>query len=128
MMHVFRSPVALPAAGCAPWDRSGRLRADILAGLPGAISSMPDGMAAAVLACANPVQGLYASFAKPIAGGLSSNTRLMLITTMSGAALAAASALQGAPPAERPEAVPLLVIMVAVVLVAAGLARRAEPR
>jgi hypothetical protein len=42
----------------APWDRSGRLRADILAGLPGAISSMPDGMGAAVLACVITVQGL----------------------------------------------------------------------
>jgi MFS superfamily sulfate permease-like transporter len=59
------------AAGrwCAPWDRSGRLRADILTGLPGAISSMPDAMAAAVLAGANPVQGLSGSFAGPSPAG-----------------------------------------------------------
>jgi SulP family sulfate permease len=79
-------------------------------------------MAASVLAGVNPVQGLYASFAGPIAGGLSSNTRLMVITTTSAAALAAGSALQGVPPDDRPAAIPLLVIMAGLVLVAAGIA------
>ncbi len=98
------------------------LRGEIVAGLPGAISSVPDGMAAAVLAGVNPVQGLYASFAGPISGGLSSNTRLMVITTTSAAALAAGSALQGVAPDNRPAAVPLLVIMVGIALAAAGIA------
>jgi|CZKW01.1.fsa_nt_gi SulP family sulfate permease len=124
MMRAVRPPLAATGR----WLRSVRperasLRADILAGLPGAISSVPDGMAAAVLAGVNPVQGLYASFAGPIAGGLSSNTRLMVIATTSAAALAAGSALQNVAPAQRPAAVPLLVIMVGVLLVAAGLAR-----
>jgi SulP family sulfate permease len=98
------------------------LRGEVLAGLPGAISSVPDGMAAAVLAGVNPVQGLYASFAGPVAGGLTSNTRLMVITTTSAAALAAGSALQSVPPDDRPAAIPLLVIITGIVLVAAGLA------
>ncbi len=124
MAHAVRPAVA--AVG--RWVRSvgperAHLRADILAGLPGAISSVPDGMAAAVLVGVNPVQGLYASFAGPIAGGLSSNTRLMVITTTSAAALAAGSALQNVPSAQRPEAVPLLVILVGAALVAAGLVR-----
>jgi sulfate permease, SulP family len=124
MTHLLRSPVA--AVG--RWLRSVRpqrshLREDIVAGLPGAISSVPDGMAAAVLVGVNPVQGLYASFAGPVAGGLSSNTRLKVITTTSAAALAAGSALQGVTPAQRPAAVPLLVILVGAVLVAAGLMR-----
>ncbi len=124
MAHAVRPAVA--AVG--RWVRSvgperAHLRADILAGLPGAISSVPDGMAAAVLVGVNPVQGLYASFAGPIAGGLSSNTRLMVITTTSAAALAAGSALQNVPSAQRPEAVPLLVILVGAALVAAGLMR-----
>jgi sulfate permease, SulP family len=124
MAHAVRSAMSTVSR----WLRSVRperrhLRADLLAGLPGAISSVPDGMAAAVLAGVNPVQGLYASFAGPIAGGLSSNTRLMVITTTSAAALAAGSALQHVPPAQRPEAVPLLVILVGIALVAAGLAR-----
>jgi SulP family sulfate permease len=117
---------AMTAAG--HWLRSVRperahLRADLVAALPGAISRVPDGMAAAVLAGVNPVQGLYASFAGPIVGGLSSNTRMMVISTTSAAALAAGSALQNVPPDQRPAAIPLLVILVGIVLVAAGIAR-----
>jgi SulP family sulfate permease len=117
-----------------PWVTAGRwlhsirperryLRADIMAGLPGAISSVPDGMAAAVLAGVNPVQGLYAGFAGPVAGGLTSSTRLMVITTTSAAALAAGSALQSVPADQRPEALLLLSLMVGIALVGAGLAR-----
>ena len=47
----------------------------------------------------------------------------MVITTTSAAALAAGSALQSVPSAQRPAAVPLLVIMVGIVLLAAGIAR-----
>lgn len=64
-------------ASVAPTRRS--LKSDGLAGLPGAISSVPDGMAASVLAGVNPIHGLYASFAGPIAGGLTSSTRLMVV-------------------------------------------------
>jgi sulfate permease, SulP family len=118
-----------PAAGAVGrWLRSVRperahVRADVVAGLPRALGSVPDGMATAVLAGVNPAQGLYASFAGPIVGGLGSNTRMMVITTTSAAALAAGSALQGVPPDQRPAAVPLLVIMVGIILVAAGVAR-----
>lgn len=124
MGHQIRSSLA--AAG--RWVRAigperAHLRADIVAGLPRAISSVPDGMAAAVLAGVNPVQGLYAGFAGPIAGGLSSHTRLMVITTTSAAALAAGSALQGVAPAQRPAAIALLVILAGVALIAAGLVR-----
>jgi sulfate permease, SulP family len=45
-------------------------RRDAAAGVPGAIGSLPDGIAAAVLAGVNPIHGLDASFAAPIAGGL----------------------------------------------------------
>jgi SulP family sulfate permease len=117
---------AVTAAG--RWLRSVRperahLRADLVAGLPGAIARVPDGMAAAILAGVNPVQGLYASFAGPIVGGLSSNTRLMVISTTSAAALAAGSALQNVAPDQRPAAIPLLVILVGIALVGAGIAR-----
>ncbi|MGA3153128.1 MAG: SulP family inorganic anion transporter [Streptosporangiaceae bacterium] len=116
------------AAGAGRWLRSVRperahLRADIMAGLPGAISSVPDGMAAAVLAGVNPVQGLYAGFSGRIAGGLSSSTRMMVITTTSAAALAAGSAIQQVAPAQRPEAVSLLVILAGLALAAAGFVR-----
>src|SRR5450631_721384 len=80
-------------------------------------------MAAAVLAGVNPVQGLYASFSGRIAGGLSSHTRMMVITTTSAAALAAGSALQAIPADRRPDAVALLAILVGVLLAAAGIIR-----
>jgi SulP family sulfate permease len=110
------------------WLRSRRpvrqdLRADAVASLPGAISSVPDGMAASVLAGVNPIYGLYASFAGPIAGGLTSSTRLMVIAPTSAAALAAGSALAGLPPADRPAALFLLTLLAGVAMVLAGLFR-----
>jgi len=101
----------------------GDLKTDMIAGVPGAVGSVPDGMAASVLAGVNPVHGLYASFAGPIAGGLTSSTRLMVITTTSAAALAAGSALQDFDPAERTEALFLLTILAGVLMVVAGLLR-----
>ncbi|MFC5264757.1 SulP family inorganic anion transporter [Kribbella qitaiheensis] len=110
------------------WLRSIRperrhLRADVVAGLPGAISSVPDGMATAVLVGVNPIHGLYAAFVGPIAGGLSSSTRLMVITTTSASALAAGSALAGVDPADRPDALVLLTLIAGVVMIAAGIAK-----
>ena len=91
-MNVIRRPLAATGRWLSSVRPERRhLRADLLAGLPGAISSVPDGMAAAVLVGVNPVQGLYAGFAGPIAGGLTSSTRLMVITTTSAASLAARS-------------------------------------
>jgi SulP family sulfate permease len=108
---------------CSVGPQRRYLGRDLLAGLPGAIGSVPDGMAAAILAGVNPVQGLYASFAGPITGGLTADTRLMVITTTSASALAAGSALSGVPAAQRPSAVPLVAIIAGAALVAAGLAR-----
>ncbi len=103
--------------------RRATLKADALAGLPGAIGSVPDGMAASVLAGVNPIHGLYASFAGPVAGGLGTSTRLMVITTTSAAALAAGSALEDVDPASRPGALFLLTLIAGVAMIAAGLLR-----
>jgi SulP family sulfate permease len=99
----------------------GDLGRDAVAGIPGAVGSVPDGMAASVLVGVNPIHGLYASFAGPIFGGLTSSTRLMVITTTSAAALAAGSALAGFDPAARSEALILLTLLAGVVMVVAGL-------
>jgi SulP family sulfate permease len=99
------------------------VRKDLVAGLPGAISGVPDGMAASVLAGVNPVFGLYASIFGPIGGGLTASSRLMVITTTSAAAVAAGSALADVPAAERPRALFLLTLLAGALMVLAGLAK-----
>jgi sulfate permease, SulP family len=94
---------------------------DAVAGVPGAIGSVPDGMAASVLVGVSPIHGLYASFAGPIAGGLSSSTRLMVITTTTAAALAAGSTLGHVSKANRSDALILLTVLAGAVMLAAGI-------
>ena len=103
-------------------DRS-TLRQDAVAGIPGAIASVPDGMASAVLVGVNPVYGLYASMAGPIGGGLAVSTRLMVVTTTTAAALAAGSALTDFSKADRPEALFVLSALAGVMMIVAGVLR-----
>ena len=103
-------------------DRA-NLKADALAGLPSAISAVPDGMASAVLVGVNPAYGLYAAFAGPIGGGLSTSTRLMVVTTTSAAALAAGSALADVPGKDRASALVMLTMLAGGLMVVAGLLR-----
>jgi sulfate permease, SulP family len=107
------------------WWRSvrpgpGELKSEAVAGLPGAIGSVPDGMASAVLAGVSPVFGLYASFAGPVAGGLTASTRLMVITTTTASALAAGSVLATVDPSEKEASLFLLVILAGALMVLAG--------
>jgi SulP family sulfate permease len=103
-------------------DRS-TLRQDAVAGIPGAIASVPDGMASAVLVGVNPVYGLYASMAGPVGGGLAVSTRLMVVTTTTAAALAAGSALSDFSKADRPEALFVLSALAGVIMIVAGVLR-----
>ena len=96
---------------------------DLVASIPRAIGSVPDGMAMAVLVGVNPVHGLYASFAGPIAGGLTSSTQLMVITPTTAAALAAGSAVVGFDADQRPAALFLLTVLAGIAMIAAGLLR-----
>jgi SulP family sulfate permease len=96
---------------------------DAVAAIPRAIGSVPDGMAAAVLAGVSPIHGLYASFAGPIAGGLFTSTGLMVVTTTSAGALAAGSALSGLSGDQRLGPLFLLTLMAGAVMVLAGIAR-----
>jgi SulP family sulfate permease len=101
----------------------GTLVPEAIAGLPGAIGSVPDGMAASLLAGVNPIHGLYASMAGPIVGGLSASTALVVVTTTSAAALAAGSSLASIPSADRAGALALLTLIAGALMVVAGLAR-----
>jgi SulP family sulfate permease len=116
------------SGGARRWLRQvapsrGTVGKELTAGLPGAISSVPDGMAASVLAGVNPVHGLYASLFGPVGGGLTSSSQLMVITTTSASALAAGSAVAGVAEPERARALFLLTLMAGVLMVLAGLAR-----
>ncbi len=99
------------------------LKQDLVAGVPGAISSVPDGMAAGVLAGVSPVHGLYASIFGPVGGGLTSSSKLMVITTTSAAALAAGSAVAGEPADRRSEALFLLTLIAGGLMVVAAILR-----
>jgi sulfate permease, SulP family len=117
-----------PGQAVRAWVRGIRprradLKADALAGLPGAISSVPDGMATAVLVGVNPAFGLYASFAGKIGGGLATSTTMMIVTTTTAASLAAGSALEGFGADERAGALVLLTMLTGVVMIAAGVLR-----
>ena len=96
------------------------LKKDAVAGIPGAIGSVPDGMASALLAGVNPVFGLYAGFAGPIAGGLTASTRLMVITTTTAAALAAGSALTSVDEVDKAGSLFLIVLFAGAFMVLAG--------
>jgi Sulfate permease family len=68
---------------------------DAVAGLTGAIGSVPDGTAPGVLAGVNPDYGLYASLVGPVAGGLFTSTQLLRLTTTSAAAIAVGESIAG---------------------------------
>ena len=99
------------------------LKQDVVAGVPGAIGSVPDGMAASVLAGVNPIYGLYASFAGPITGGLTARSSLMVIAPTSAAALAAGSALADIPAAERGESLFLVTLLAGILMLVAAVLR-----
>jgi sulfate permease, SulP family len=99
------------------------LRRDGLAGLSGAISNVPDGMANGVLVGVNPIYGLYAAMMGPAAGGLFSSTQLMMITTTAAASLSASEALGGLGGETRAAALAVMVILVGVFQTAFGLLR-----
>ena len=88
-------PVSDPASG-GERRRVGRSRllGDASAGFVGAVGSVPDGMATAVLAGANPMAGLYASIAGPIVGGALTSTQMMVVATTSAAAVTASGVIE----------------------------------
>lgn len=102
-------------------------RRDAVAGLTVAVSSVPDGMAAGILAGVNPMYGLYAGMVGPIVGGLLASTRLMIITTTSataliaGQALLSTDALAGLSGADRDSALFLMVILSGLFQIAFGM-------
>ncbi|MFC4125317.1 SulP family inorganic anion transporter [Nocardia rhizosphaerae] len=98
-------------------------KADVVAGVPGAIGGVPDGMAAGLLAGVSPVHGLYASLAGRFFGGIGTSTRLMVITTTSASALAAGSVLTEVAPEQRSAAMVVLTLLAGIAMLVAGALR-----
>ncbi|MGI5217795.1 SulP family inorganic anion transporter [Nocardia sp. CA-290969] len=98
-------------------------RSDVLAGLSGAVASVPDGMAAGALAGVSPVHGLYGSMAGRLFGSFATSTRLMVVTATSASALAAGSALTEVAPDQRSAALILLTLFAGCVMIAAAVLR-----
>ena len=101
----------------------GSLRQDLLAGLNSALGSAPDGMANGILAGVNPVYGLYGSMAGPIAGGMVTSTKLMVITSTSAAAIAANQMLGSRSAEAREQALFLMVLLIGAFQILFGVLR-----
>ena len=99
------------------------LARDAVAGIPGAVGSVPDGMASGVLVGVNPIYGLYASILGPFVGGLLSSSALMVVTTTSAAALTAGSTISSIAPSKRDGSLFLLVMLAGVLMILAGVFR-----
>lgn len=106
------------------WLRTERMsKADVVAGIPGAIGGVPDGMAAGVLAGVSPVHGLYASMAGRFFGGFGTSTQLMVVTTTSASALAVGSTLTDVEPDQRSAAIVMLTLVAGVMMIVAAILR-----
>lgn len=107
--------------GRLPARRS--LRQDGLAGLNSAVSSVPDGMASGILVGVNPIYGLYACMVGPIAGGIFSSSRLMIVATTSAASISAGQALGNLRGEARDEALFVMVVLIGALQILFGLLR-----
>lgn len=71
-----------------------QLPGDVVGAVTGGVSSIPDGMACAVMAGLNPVMGLYSTILGPIVGAWTTSSVYMSVTTTGALALAMGSALE----------------------------------
>ena len=99
------------------------LRDDGVAGLNSAVASVPDGLASGLLAGVNPIYGLYACMAGPIAGGIVSSTQLLIVATTSASSLAAGQALGGLSSPARDNALFVMVLLIGAFQIVFGLLR-----
>jgi SulP family sulfate permease len=83
-------------------------------------------MASGILVGVNPIYGLYACMVGPIAGGIFSSTRLMIIATTSAASLSAGQALGGLQGEARDNALFLMVVLIGALQILFGLVRTGQ--
>jgi SulP family sulfate permease len=117
----LRDAIGAAAARVVP-SRSA-LRSDTIAGLVGAIGRVPDGMASALLAGINPINGLYASAIGPVVGGFLVAAPLLVVTSTSAGALSGGAAVDPLRGEERASALFLLIVLVGIIQLLAGILR-----
>ncbi len=106
-----------------PPPRTENLRGDLPAGLLGGLAAIPDGLAAGVMAGVNPIHGIYASIFGRIAGGLSTGSALMCVTTTGAISITVAETMSGIPEAQQAGALAMLVLLVGLIQLALGVLR-----
>ena len=101
----------------------GNLVPDLIAGLTTGVANIPDAMASAVLAGANPVQGLYAIMIGTPLGALFGSSAFMNVATTSALAITAGSALAdaGFTGDAHASAIATLAVLTGVIMLLAGL-------
>jgi SulP family sulfate permease len=97
------------------------LVSDFTAGLTTGIADIPDAMASAILAGANPVQGLYAIMIGTPLGAIFGSSAFMTVAATSAVAITAGSALTAFSGEERATALAGLALLAGLFMVLAGL-------
>lgn len=94
---------------------------DAIAGLTTGVADIPDALASAILAGANPVMGLYAIMVGTPLGALLGSSAFLTVAATSAVAITAGGALSDYPAETHDSALTTLALLVGVVMVAAGL-------
>lgn len=108
-------------ASPVPSRSRGKLVPDLIAGLTTSLVTIPDGMASAVLAGLNPVQGLYALMVGTPLAALTSSSQFMYVANTGALAVATGSALAAYSGDRLLSALVVLVILVGLLQLALGL-------
>ena len=105
----------------SPAKSRGSIVADAIAGLTTGVANIPDAMASAVLAGANPVQGLYAIMVGTPIGAIFGSSAFMNISATSALAITAGAALAGYTGDAHATAISTLAVLTGLVMLLAGL-------
>ncbi len=108
-------------ATSAPAKSRGKLVPDLIAGLTTGVANIPDAMATAILAGANPVQGLYAIMVGTPLGAIFGSFAFMNVSATSALAITAGSALTGYSGDAHAVAISTLAVLTGVAMLLAGL-------
>lgn len=99
------------------------MRADLPAGAVGGLAAIPDGLAAGAMTGVNPMHGIYASIVGRIAGGATTGSATMCVTTTAAISITAAEVMGDIPEAQQAGALAMLVLLVGLIQLSLGLMR-----